>query len=208
MNTPSSNSNALPGQPALPSGTFFHLIPEPGEASPSRLDPLEIPAGVSGLRVAPGGLPELVATEAAGAEAWLEPLVREGRFRLLFLNRPVTPILLNDQLAPPSFLSREGDQIRLGDGISLEVGVFARPSVGAPPAGLIGKPCPVCRVPLTAETRIYQCPICEGALHLEEGDEETALQCAQVSGSCPSCQHPVRLEHGYLSSPVYLEEEL
>ena len=125
---------------------------------------------------------------------------------LLVVNLGTDVIYRNDQVAPHLILLKHRDQFRVGRGPIMEVAIFNRPFIGAPPPELIGTICPVCRMAFSKGTRLYRCTSCGCGLHLEEGEEDEALQCALVSGVCP-CHHPVKLTSGYLSNPQLMEDD-
>ncbi len=187
-------------------GTSFRLLPEPGEATTSALEPLVVSGGVVGLAGVGREIPYFVVAGGPECRVLLEQVTRLGVHRLLAV-APAGALRCNDLKAPHAVLLQHGDQFSVAGGIVLEVAEFIQPHVGPPPRELIGKACPTCRVPFGEETRLYRCSWCGSGMHLEEGDESVALQCARLVPECPVCRHPVHLGAGYRSRPQFLEQE-
>jgi len=191
-------------------GSTFRLIPESrdGEASVPEIDHFEVGEGVSFFRAARGEAPrfEQSRPELDSNVVLLEPVIHADDFRLLLVNPEEAEIRINDQVAPHVILLRASDQIRINFGSPLEVAVYNVPFIGKPPADLVGETCPLCRLKITEKTRVFRCPYCRAGLHLEEGDDETALKCAALSPVCGGCNHPVQFAEGYLTKPEFSDE--
>jgi hypothetical protein len=102
-------------------------------------------------------------------------------------------VRVNGQPAPAITMLRLADQIELGDGTVLHVSIHHRPLLGPPPARLIGKSCPVCLVPFESTTRVYVCPYCESAMHLEVAAHRDGSR-GRSDGSPDGCEEH-REEH-------------
>lgn len=195
----------------------FHLFFEPlasptlaaanrtrSKAGPGERVKLVVPSEPVRLIARRGEPPRLApaAAEPSASGPVFEPTVARGHQpRLLVINPPEAPLLVNGHAAPRVALLREKDQFQVEHSASFHLAVFHQPQIGAPPPELIGKPCPVCLVPFTAESRCYICP-CGAALHLEgEPEEQDKLQCARISSECPVCRRPVVLTQGYAFVP-------
>ncbi len=89
------------------------------------------------------------------------------------------------------------------------------PYIGPPPAEILGRRCPVCKIPIQAggagqpETRVITCR-CGSTLHWETPQshpgvpESELLNCAERSQSCPSCQHELSNHEVLLWDPNWL----
>jgi hypothetical protein len=162
-------------------------------------DVLTIPPGVSHLSI-DGARPTLRAAHTARAA--LEPLPgRRGGLLLLTPRR--STLRVNGRPAPRVCVLHVKDELQL-DGWVLHVTVHQRPHVGAPGTEHLGALCPVCRIAFVAETRVYVCPNCEHATHLEDASKpaEARLECLALSSDCPQCHEPVRMEEGYVHVPA------
>lgn len=163
---------------------------------------LEVPKGLTYL--APGSAPlTLVPNEPSAAALVLEPVHVAGRPRLLLMSPGGLHARLNGQAVPALALLKVGDQLQI-DAASAILHVTEHTAGGAtPPAPeLVGQPCGVCRLALTADTAVYVCSGCSVPLHLEgppkaEGER---LECAMF-GDCPSCGAEVRTSGGYAWVP-------
>src|SRR6516162_4587722 len=102
-------------------------------------------------------------------------------------------VRINAAPAPRVTVLRIGDWVRLSAGLLLRVALYNRPAIGPPGPELLGKECPVCRVPLSAETTVYVCASCGAGLHCEGPDhaEQERLECARICSACPRCMTPV-----------------
>jgi hypothetical protein len=158
---------------------------ENGVRDVAELEVISIPAGATTLEVDQG--------------IRFEALTLEGRAALAMVTSPERRVRVNGAGAPLVSVLRIGDQVQLDDCV-LHVTYMRRPRVGAPPAGLVGKPCGLCSVPFTATSTVVAHD-CNTYLHLEPEDPSTdeALQCALLG--CPTCNEPVVLDEGYTYEP-------
>lgn len=136
----------------------------------------------------------------------MEPLFNPKRHPQLFVLVPShADARINGQPAPRLALLKEKDVFTCGRHVILHVTLYHHASLGSPRPELIGKECPVCRVPFTAETTVFACS-CGAALHHEASDPQ-GLKCATMRGDCPSCGRPIVLEAGYTWQPRLDDEE-
>jgi hypothetical protein len=196
-------------------GTEFRLVarflrePAAEEGSRARLGPAEqdrethdfvvVPEGVSALHASDGVLPDAVApTNLPDADApLLETIRRDQRRQLMLYPTQHHCLRLNGFPTGPLAVLREGDVLQWSPDVLFQVAIYNRPQIGAPSEPLIGKACPVCTVPFTAETRIYVCSHCGAGLHHEEPAD--GLHCATLSRTC-SCGHEINFNEGYSTS--------
>jgi hypothetical protein len=175
----------------------IHLLVERLSAPQKSPDRIEVPAGVCYLSPAEGQPPHLSEhAPPSDEQALVLETVQDGRqTRLLVLSPAGQWPRVNGRPAPRLALLGERDQLQLSrDDHVLHVTVYHRPYLGPPPEHLLGKDCPVCRVPLLKDTRVYVCT-CGAAVHAE-GDEKSKddrLECLQLSPDCPVCNTPVVL---------------
>lgn len=182
---------------------FFERSPGVGAQFP--VVPVPVPPGVSRLR--PFRIePLTVAPDLADAPAatvghdwpWLEPIVdAHGKLRLLMVQPEGFNARLNGLPARRVSVLREKDFLHLTPDCSLHVSVLHRPCIGPPPAALLGRECPVCRVPFVAESRCYACQ-CGAGLHFEEGPD--SLECVRTRTECV-CGQPIILTEGFGYQP-------
>ena len=184
----------------------FHLIPESAGGqplSPSKPARVEVPPGCSFIAPTTSlasflSLGPSPSVDAIGA---LEPVSNgERQPRLLLLNKGVAPLRVNGNPASRVTLLRERDQLQFDDSCCFHVALFHRPQIGAAPADIIGKPCPICLTPFTGETSsiCYHCP-CGAVLHLQD---PAGLECARAVHDCPRCHQPISLLEGYSWFPT------
>ncbi len=178
----------------------FHLIVEGG--GPGGPERLGVPPGVSYLQAGAAGRVRLLPRPPAKGEpaCAVEPV--GGRTpQLLLLSPAGARVRVNGQPAPRVALLGVKDQVQIGGGPALHVTAYHAARVGPTPEGLLGKECPVCRVPL-AGTTVYVCPGCGAALHCE-GEEKgpDRLECARLSSECPACRAPVVMQEGWAYLP-------
>jgi hypothetical protein len=189
----------------------FRLLLDPlplaGEvASPAtvaELATLSVPAGVSYLTVVPGEPPRLEDHPPADGGAFaLEAVGSRGQDHLLLVSPVDHPGRCNGQPLPRLALLTVKDQLQLGDHL-LHITLFHRPRLGPPPADFVGRECPVCRLPITPETRIFICPHCETPLHCEGEDrpKDERLECVYLGSECPMCHRAIVLQEGYAYLP-------
>lgn len=129
-----------------------------------------------------------------------EEIRLERRPALLMLTPPSLSLRVNGLPAPRPAVLEVGDQI-LTDRAVLHVSRYRSPALGAPPAALVGRECPVCRTAVAADSRVLVHE-CGEPIHLEPESvpEERRLECASL-GDCPSCNAPVGLEEGLVWMP-------
>jgi len=190
----------------------FCLLAEPlGEEAPP--DPAALPR----LVVPSGGVAALEGTSAsgwslgAGADASairLEAVPMDGRPALLLsvaagagAGGRVAPPRVRRNGAPAGLL----DVLAVGDQLQVDTTIFhvsfvREPRVGAPPEAAVGKPCPVCALPIERDS-VVVVHDCGTALHLEPQteDDPEPLECALLA--CPTCDAPVELEAGLAFLP-------
>lgn len=163
-----AGSPAPPSVLALPSGPCA-VIREP--AGGLRLVPEPWPVPADALRI--------------------EPVLQRGHpLRLLAVAAAPAVLRVNGQAAPRLAVLRENDVVEWGPGVSFVVEFVRRPTVGLPPPADVGRACPVCRVPFSADVLSYGCA-CGTRLHCEASED--GLQCAQRRRTCPTCHQPVAL---------------
>ena len=108
---------------------------------------------------------------------------------------------VNGAPAPHWVVLAPGDFFQWAPGLGFRVALFNKPHIGPPSATVLGKPCPVCRVPFAANSTCVTC-ICGIVLHCEPDDKE-GLPCAQMRRECPVCQRSIVLTEGYVNPPSY-----
>jgi hypothetical protein len=175
----------------------YYLFPETPDGKSEGLEPIAVPAD-GPCYLASG--PLRLVDGRAGDTALLESIETRPVPVLMILRPAETPLLVNG--FPPLSVAviRPGDRVRLADGHLLSVARYDPPAVGPTPAGIIGTPCAVCRVPLAADTVVYVCPLCGLAVHCEgpdRGPDDERLECARLSSACVRCGSPVRPEGGW-----------
>jgi hypothetical protein len=189
--------------PVSPPSGAIRLVAESSVPVVSAAAPcvvLEMPVGPSYLVLPSGGLPALSAEPPPGADAGvlLEPILPPRRPpRLLLLASAPGRVTVNGHRAGRVSVLGERDQFRLDGSLLFHVTLFTRPRVGPPSGALLGRECPVCRVPFASDTTAFHCG-CGGGLHLvgtEPNDD--LLQCARAVSACPRCSQPVVLKEGY-----------
>lgn len=105
-------------------------------------------------------------------------------------------ILVNGLPALPLTVLTVKDSIVLAPGCLAYVTERVRPFSGTPPAELLGRPCPLCRMPVDAKTRIVICQ-CGAPYHHEteashpDLPEDDRLRCFERVKICLSCNRPV-----------------
>lgn len=109
---------------------------------------------------------------------------------------------LNGLPAPPLALLQPGDRLEVPGGPVLHLLLHVRPEIGPPPPAAVGTACPVCRTPVTAETRVYLCR-CGAAIHAEDASRPAAerLECALLSTLCAACQQPIHRQEITIGAP-------
>lgn len=167
---------------------------------------LPLPAGISyvALPATPDAAPVRSPrrrSKAAGTQVVLEPLSVDGQGRLLAIAAPELGLRINGLPAPSVALLRLGDELHVGGGPPLYVTEYRSPRIEVPSGELLDRSCAVCRLSLTAETRVYICSGCGCPMHLEgpEVPVDERLTCCLL-GDCP-CGAPVSTESGYAWRP-------
>jgi len=183
----------------------FHLFVESlasGVSTVADLPVLEVPAGVSYL--APAREPLALVTRKPRTPAFVfEPLragdQEGGRARLLLLTPAGLRARLNGSAVPRLALLKVADQLQLDARAVLHVTEYRRAGAVSVTPELVGNPCGVCRLPLTAETTVVVCT-CGLPLHLEGPPKPAGerLECALLGCSCGA---EVRLESGHVWEP-------
>jgi hypothetical protein len=127
----------------------------------------------------------------------LEPFWNEQQQLRLFacFSEGVWPVV-NGEVVSRVAVMAPGDEFswRPG-GLAFRVALYVRPRLGPPPKNVLGKPCPVCRVPFVQITTCFTCG-CGAVTHCE-GPGAQKLQCALLTQTCPVCRRPVVLVEGY-----------
>lgn len=209
LRAPSGAMSVTDGAPPARYNEFRFVVPAAArprvsrrarEAAPS-IDSVAVPPGVS-----------LLCLDADGARPVLSPLDPRGPAPTAPCVEPVTlfgrPVLLavpgaaamavNGAPAAPLTIIRPGDYVWWSDSAeSFLLGLRLRPFIGPLPDALTGRRCGVCKGVLAVGARVWVCPHCENALHLDDGADEP-LECARMATECPACRSPVRLESGWV----------
>jgi hypothetical protein len=109
--------------------------------------------------------------------------------RMLLVSPPNARVCKNGIPAPVISSLELGDQVSTNPAAVLHVSKRRQAFAAQPSQDLVGKQCPLCLVPFTAETRVRECDSCGAARHME-GDEVAVqadrLQCWEL-GVCPIC---------------------
>ena len=146
--------------------------------------------------------PALVAPGRSGATpgVLVEPFFNPRKqLRLLAWFPEAADPQVNGEPAPRWVVLAPGDFFQWAPGHSFRVALFNKPQIGPPPVSVLGKSCPVCRVPFAATSTCVAC-LCGVVLHCEP-DEKEGLQCAQMRRECPVCRRPIVLTEGYVNPP-------
>jgi hypothetical protein len=190
------------GAPEGDGGRAVRLVEEPLLAAGAPLPPviLELPAGSSWLALSDAGVPFLSVEPSANDDAslLLEPVFPPRRPpRVLLLAATPGQVSVNARRAGRLSVLSERDQFRLNGSSLFHVTLFTRPRVGPPSEALLGRECPVCRVPFASDTTAFHCA-CGGGLHLVGAEQnDDLLQCARAVSACPRCSQPIVLKEGY-----------
>lgn len=163
------------------------------------------PAGISYLTLSPEQPPRVLLEPPArmSQAAVLETVRREQHPYLVMLGPTGQELRVNGVPAPPLVILHVRDQVQMGENYLLHLSLFRRPYIGPPAKEYTGSKCLVCRLPVAADTTIYICPNCSGALHCEgeEKSQQDRLECARLSSGCPRCGNPVIMTEGYAYVP-------
>ncbi len=180
-----------------------------GAAEAISIDPLVVQSGVNYLVQERGKRPRLLSRA---------PKKREGLFALQQVTQNGTPCLLllspgerhafvNGRIVPSMTFLADKDEVQFdkhGEFL-VHVAVFNQIYIGAAPEQEVGRDCRFCRTAFLRGSRVYLCPQCGKALHLEEDEkpEDERLQCAQLCSVCPTCEAPILDTSGYRSLPEF-----
>jgi hypothetical protein len=165
----------------------------------ARVEPLPVPTEPATVVPAPGEPPRLVPgiNPLASGAIIVEQIVNSRRqLRLLAMQPWGEPLRVNGHAAPRIAVLGEKDSLQLADETTLHVTYFNRPRNGKPPRELIGKQCPVCRVPFTENSTVYICP-CGVATHNSADGDTDGLQCTRLQHACIGCERPIMLKEGF-----------
>src|SRR5262245_47797429 len=179
----------------------IHLLLErQGDKADSAPQPLTVPCGSSRLSLLSGLAPQL--TEDLEAEGvLLEPVQHDHQIFLMALSQGPQRLRVNGHHAPAVALLPEGAHIQLDEETALHVAIFHRPRIETAAPDVIGKTCPICLTPFTAAppTTVYHCWNCGLIAHCEgeERPEDERLECIKLAPTCPACEAPVVMTHGY-----------
>jgi hypothetical protein len=108
-------------------------------------------------------------------------------------------VLVNGAPALPLAVLSVKDSVVLAPGRHFYVTQRLKPYLGAPPSGVLNKPCPFCQIPITDDTRIYLCP-CGAPYHHETAEshpqieENERLNCFAKIEKCLSCGRRLTLD--------------
>lgn len=117
--------------------------------------------------------------------------------------------LVNARPALPLNILAVKDCLVLGPAVHAYVTERIRPYVGPPPKSLIGKLCPFCRIPFTADTTIATCR-CGAAYHYEQPSDQSdvdpkeILLCFEKVRKCTACARQLTLEEHLAWDPAEL----
>ncbi len=166
---------------------------------------LEVPPGPCILTVTRGGAPRILGAlpRAQGATSLLLEAVRHrGQDRLLVVRMAGAFPRLNGLLGPKIAFLGVGDQLHPGRGPLLHLSQEVPSRVQTPDEEHLGQECPICRVPFSAGSRVYQCP-CGQPMHdeTEETAEGEPLECALLTSTCCHCGAQVLRDGGLSYMP-------
>jgi hypothetical protein len=185
------------------SKTQIHLVVDfpPGDAGAHgvRIEPLPVPFEPATVITAPGEPPRLVPGihPLSNGALVVEQIVNNRRqLRLLAIHPRGESLRINGQLTPRVAALAEKDSLQLADDTTLHVTILNRPFLGKPPPELLGKQCPVCRVPFTETATVYVCA-CGVAMHNSADGDPDGLQCTRLQHACLTCQRPITLKEGF-----------
>jgi len=198
----SIEKSKLPDSPAE-----FHLLADrvgaPTAGVPQQPLAAVLPEQPAQLRVDANHSPTAMVLDESAAPVGpiVQPLWSAQPPRLLFLAEGHDAVRVNGVPAPRVTLLREGDHVQWNEEVAFQVAIFRRPRIGAPEAGQIGKPCPVCTLPVAESTRVYVCAHCGTAMHCEE--IEGGFECARLRSEC-TCGRPINFHAGYAQLPNWI----
>lgn len=169
-------------------------------AANEKRSPLDV-AGLSSVVIHEGRL-ELVAGRKTGAIV-LEPIDGEQQPLAAMLAREDENVRVNGLAAGPLHVLTIRDAVELAGGeYVLHLTLFQRPHSGQTLAEHVGRECPICLTPVTAEHWVLVCVHCQAVMHLgrEEGTSDQ-LECARTTNICPCCSQRLAREEGYVYVP-------
>lgn len=118
-------------------------------------------------------------------------------------------VLVNGLPALKLSLLGTKDSVRLAPGRMFYVTERVNPYVGMATEEHVGKKCPFCRMPITADTYVATCR-CGAVYHNETGEshpdlsEEDRLDCVSKVQTCLACGHELKLSEHLLWDPESL----
>lgn len=143
-------------------------------------------------------------------DAILEVRVVRHRLSAYLALLPLRPGVLGNGLpAPRLAVLTSGDSLVPAAGCLCHVTERVRPYVGPPGDELLGKKCPFCMLPLTAQTRIFVCR-CGAPYHHETAEshpdmvEADRLRCFEKVRACLSCGRAIVAEEYLVWDPKSL----
>ena len=180
-----------------------------GAAGPVSLEPLVIKRGVNYLAQERGKRPRLISRAPKIKESLftLQQVTQNGVPCLLLLSPGERQAWVNGTVAASITLLSDRDEVlfdKHGEFL-VHVAVFNQIYIGPPSVEEVGRDCRFCRTAFLPDSRVYVCPSCGKALHLEgnEKPEEERLQCALLCSVCPTCEAPIFKTSGYRSLPEF-----
>lgn len=123
--------------------------------------------------------------------AFAECVERRSEPQLLVVSERPGVVRLNGVPAPLLVVARDGDQVRFGDGLALQVRAVRRSPVGgAAELEVVGQICPVCLAAVETADTIYRC-VCGKVYHWNNADS-SRLQCGFTAGHCLGCEQEMQ----------------
>lgn len=147
----------------------------------------------------------------AGSDYALRVLKQRLSSRLALLTRR-GDVLVNGLPALTLTLLATKDSVRLAPGRLFYVTERVKPYVGQATEEMVGKKCPFCRLPITAETHVVTCR-CGAVYHHETVEtrpdlpEEDRLICIDKVQACLACGQQLTLEEYLVWDPMTLGPE-
>ena len=131
----------------------------------------------------------------------VESFTTQNQQLRLFAKFPLeTVVQVNGAPAPRVVVLAPGDFVQWNDKLAFYVLAYHKPQIGPPPASILGKLCPVCKLPFAPDT---VCVACACGVHLHCVPAEPGLRCAQWRRNCLVCARPLVLTEGYVNSPPH-----
>lgn len=182
-----------------------HDSPAPAQLPPLMLDDLRVPVWV-GVDQRTGRLERVVDARQAVAAFCEAPRRLKSDLAMVALK---DDILVNGLPALPVTVLGAKDSLALAPGCLCYVTERVRPFVGTPSGELLGKKCPVCRIPADDKTRVVTCQC--GALYHHETKtshpdvaDEDRLSCFEKVQVCLVCGRPVTMDEYLVWDPSSL----